>query len=107
LEPLLIAVELQHRQVTALHIDRGYLGDDLIPTGEAAGAAIVCRPWPVPHRAGQFSKRDFHLDLTAGQATCPAGQVIPIAPGQTASFPAAACEAYALRSQCTSRKTGG
>jgi hypothetical protein len=73
LEPLLIAVELQHRQVTSLPIDRGYLGDDLIPTYDAAGAVIVCRPWPVPARAGRFGKRDFHLDLAAGQAICPAG----------------------------------
>jgi len=107
LEPLLIAVELQHRQVTSLPIDRGYLGDDLIPDYEAYGAAIRCRPWPAPHPAGHFSKREFQLDLAAGQATCPAGQVIPITPGKTACFPAAACEACALRSQCTSRKTGG
>jgi hypothetical protein len=107
LEPLLIAVELQHRQVTSLHIDCGYLGDDLIPTSEAAGAAILCRPWPTHHRVGQFSKRDFYLDLGAGQATCPAGQVVPITPGKTACFPAATCEACALRAQCTTRKTGG
>ena len=73
LEPLLIAVELQHRQVTSLHIDRGYLGDDLIPTYEAAGAVIRCRPWPAHSPAGQFSTREFQLDLAAGQATCPAG----------------------------------
>ncbi|MCC8986118.1 MAG: transposase [Candidatus Contendobacter sp.] len=107
LEPLLIAVELQQRQVTALHIDRGYLGDDLIPAYEAYGAAIRCRPWPAPHPAGQFSKREFHLDLAAAQATCPAGQVTPITLGKTASFPAEACQACALRAQCTSRKTGG
>ena len=107
LEPLLIAVELQKRRVTSLHIDRGYLGDDLIPTYETAGAAILCRPWPAHARAGQFGKRAFHLDLIAGQATCPAGQVIPITAGKTACFPAAACETCALRSQCTSRKTGG
>ena len=41
LEPLLIAVERQQRQVTALPIDRGYLGDDLIPDYEAYGAAIA------------------------------------------------------------------
>ena len=97
LEPLLIAVELQHRQVTSLHIDRGYLGDDLIPDYEAYGAAILCRPWPAPHPAGQFSKWDFQLDLTAGQATRPAGQIILITPGKMAGFPAAACEAYPLR----------
>lgn len=107
LEPLLIAVELQRRQVTSLPIDRGYLGDDLIPTCEAAGAAILCRPWPAPARAGRFGKRDFHLDLIAGQATCPAGQVTPITPGKTACFPAETCAVCALRPQCTARQTGG
>jgi hypothetical protein len=107
LEPLLIAVELQHRPVTSLPIDRGDLGDDLIPTCEAAGAAILCRPWPAPARAGQFSKRDFPLDLAAGLATGPAGQATPITLGKTVCFPTATCEACALRAPCTSRKTGG
>ena len=107
LEPLLIAVELQHRQVTSLHIDRGDLGDDLIPDYEAYGAAILCRPWPAHHPAGPFGKREFHLDLAAGQATGPAGQVTPITLGKMACFPAEACEACALRSPCTSRKSGG
>lgn len=107
LEPLLIAVELQHRQVTSLPIDRGYLGDDLIPTYEAAGAAIRCRPWPAHPPAGHFSKREFQLDLAASQATCPAGQVKPITLGKTASFPAEVCQACALRAQGTARTTGG
>ena len=107
LEPLLVAVELQHRQVTSLPIDRGSLGDDRIPTCEAAGAAILCRPWPAPARAGQFSQRDFQLDLIAGQATCPAGQVTPVTLGKTACFPAETCAVCALRPQCTARQTGG
>jgi hypothetical protein len=107
LEPLLIAVELQHRPVSSLHIDRGYLGDDLIPAYETAGATIFCRPWPTRHPAGKFSKQAFQLDLSAAQATCPAGQVIPITPGKTARFPAPVCEACALRPQCTSSQNGG
>lgn len=51
-----------------------YQGDDLIPDYEAYGAGIPCRPWPAPYPAGQFSKREFQLDLTAGQATDPAGR---------------------------------
>lgn len=106
-EPLLIAVELQHRQVRSLHIDRGYLGDPLISTYDRAGVAIVCKPWPVRHRVGQFSKQDFQIDLTRLQATCPAGQVIPIQPGKTACFPAATCTVCGVRDQCTSRQQGG
>lgn len=107
LEPLSIAVELQQRRVTSLHVDRGYLGDDLIPDYAAYGAAILCRPWPAPPPAGHFSKRAFQIDLSAGQATGPAGHVTPITLGKTASFPAEARAACALRSQCTSRKTEG
>lgn len=106
-EPLLIAVELQDRHPTSLHIDRGYLGADLIPVYEAAGAQIVCKPWPAGNATGHFGKRDFQIDMTAGQATCPAGQVIPITAGTTAAFPDAICTACALRAQCTDRTTGG
>ena len=102
-----MAVELQHREVTSLHIDRGYLGDQLINTYDEAGVVIVCKPWPVRNPAGHFSKPDFQIDLTTLQATCPAGQVIAITPGKTACFPADGCRACALRSQCPSRESGG
>ncbi len=107
LTPLRVAVELQHREVTSLHIDRGYLGDQLINTYDEAGVVIVCKPWPVRNPGGHFSKPDFQIDLETLPATCPAGQVIPITPGKTACFPADGCRACALRSQCTSRESGG
>ncbi|HYQ91358.1 MAG TPA: transposase, partial [Candidatus Competibacteraceae bacterium] len=103
LDPLLVAVELQHREVTSLHIDRGYLGDPLINIYDKAGVVIVCKPWPVPPPAGHFSKLDFQLDLMTLQATCPAGQVIPITLGKTVHFPAATCQGCPQRAQCTSR----
>lgn len=107
LAPLLVAVELQHREVTSLHIDRGYLGGDLINVYDQAGVVILCKPWPVPNSTGHFSKPDFQIDLATLQATCPAGRVIPITPGKTVCFPAADCRGCALRSQCTSRERGG
>ena len=107
LDPLLIAVELQHREVTSLHIDRGYLGGELINVYDQAGVVIVCKPWPVCHPRGHFSKLDFQIDLTILQATCPAGQIIPITPGKTAQFPADSCRVCVLRRQCTSRENGG
>jgi IS5 family transposase len=107
LDPLLVAVELQHRDVTSLHIDRGYLGGELITVYEQAGVVIVCKPWPVRNPTGHFSKRDFQIDLKTLQATCPAGHVTPITPGKTACFPGDDCQGCALRSQCTSRERGG
>ena len=106
-DPLLVAVELQHREVTSLPIDRGYLGEPLINTYDAAGVVIVCKPWPVRNPAGHFSKSDFQIDWKTLQATCPAGQVIAITSGKTACFPADGCRVCALRSQCTSRESGG
>jgi hypothetical protein len=106
-DPLLVAVELQHREVTSLHLDRGYLGEPLIHCYDEAGVVIVCKPWPVRNPAGHFSKHDFQIDLETLQATCPAGQVIPITPGKTACFPMDGCRLCALRSQGTSRESGG
>jgi len=88
LEPLLIAVELQHRQVTSLPIDRGYLGDDLIPDYEAYGAAIRCRPWPAPHPAGHFSKRGISTRSGRRSGDLSGRPSHSITPGKTACFPA-------------------
>ncbi len=107
MDPLLVAVELQHREGTSLHIDHGYLGGELIEVYDQAGVVIVCKPWPVRNTAGHFSKRDFQIDLMTLQATCPAGPVVPITPGKTAHFPANSCQVCALRSQCTWRKSSG
>src|SRR5512135_1568646 len=104
LDPLLVAVELQHRTVTALHIDRGYLGGELIPVYDQAGVVIVCKPWPVRHPTGHFSKLDFQIDLTLLQATCPAGHLTPVAPGKTTRFLADGCRGGTLRDHCTSRE---
>ena len=106
-DPLLVAVELQHREVTSLHIDRGYLGDPLINSYDEAGVVIVGKPWPVRNPAGHFSKLDFQLDLATLQVSCPAGQVIPISPGQTARFPAEGCRRRVRRDHCTARQSGG
>jgi Transposase DDE domain len=40
------------------------------------------------------------------QATCPGGQCVPMIPGRHAQFPATACDACALRAQCTKATHG-
>jgi len=40
------------------------------------------------------------------QVTCPGGQSVPMVPGQHAQFPATACDACALRAQCTKAMRG-
>jgi len=106
LQLLLDTVQAQDRKVVALHIDRGYLDDTWVPELDTQGVDIVCKPWPARNHRGLFNKRDFQIDLQAAQATCPAGQTTPIAPGQTARFPATACAACQRRQQCTTASQG-
>jgi len=40
------------------------------------------------------------------QVTCPGGQSVPMVPGKHAQFPATACDACALRAQCTKAAPG-
>src|SRR5436309_7243152 len=70
----------------------------------AQGVYIIARPWP---QVGPlFTKHDFTLDFAGRQVTCPGGQTIPLVPGKPAQFPAAACDAGALRAQCTQATRG-
>ncbi len=101
LEPILIASELQYRELTELHIDRAYLGSPCIGFLDTHGVRIVCKPWPAQAPNGHFSKRDFQIDLEHLQATCPAGVRVPIRLGSTVQFPAESCSACTLREQCT------
>jgi hypothetical protein len=66
-----------------------------------------------PH--GRFSKSDFIIDLEAGTATCPAGQVTGKAyasrdnhgrPIRQFRFPAKVCQTCPLRTRCTRSKHG-
>jgi IS5 family transposase len=106
LGPLLDTAQAQNRKVVALHIDRGYLDETVVPELDTQGVDIVCKPWPARNSQGLFNKRDFHIDLQAAQVTCPAGHTTPITPGQTARFPATGCSACHLREQCTTSTQG-
>jgi hypothetical protein len=107
LGPLLDEVPAQGRELEALHIDRAYLDDVVVPELDRQGVTIVCKPWTAAQTPGLFTKRDFHIDLEQAQATCPAGQTIAIEVGQTAQFPAPVCDACELRAQCTKARQSG
>ena len=106
LEPVLLASELQERQLSELHIDRGYLGSEWIGFLDTLETTIVCKPWPARAAPGKFSKRDFQIDLARLQATCPAGVNVPIRPGAVTRFPEERCNACALRERCTDAEHG-
>ena len=106
LKPLLKDTDLHGRELKSLHIDRAYLDDTVVPDLVAAGVTIVCRAWPSYNSTGLFPKRDFQIDLAAGQAACPAGVSVAITPGQTAHFPAERCQVCPLKAQCTTSTQG-
>lgn len=93
-----------HGEVEALFIDRGFLASNWTSETHETGGKVVCRPWPARNR-GNFTKRDFDIDLDNAVVTCPAGQSKPIT-GKVVRFPASACDACRLRSKCTRAKHG-
>lgn len=101
-----ISVDLAHQEATVAEwqVDRAYLASSLVRERDA-DTIIRCKPFPVRNGA-QFPKTAFSFDGEQQQLTCPAGIRRPAAPGQTVHFPAAQCDACALRSQCMRGKPG-
>ena len=87
-----------------LDIDLGDMASPRMAQWAEQGVYILARPWP---QVGPlFTKHDFTLDFTGMQGTCPGGQTVPMVPGKQAQFPAAACDTWALRAQCTKATCG-
>jgi len=102
---LTTAVEA-HGPLAELFIDRGYLGSPTIGTLHSQGVAIRAKAW-TSLNGGRFPKQAFRIQLADGRVICPAEQTAPIPVGATtAHFPAAVCQACALRAACTTA-TGG
>ena len=87
-----------------LDIDLGYMASPRIAQWAEQGVFIIARPWP---QVGPlFPKHDFLFDFAGMQVTCPGGQSVPMVPGKHAQFPATACDACAVRGQCTKAAPG-
>jgi hypothetical protein len=87
-----------------LDIDLGYMASPRMAQWAEQGVYILARPWS---QVGPlFTKNAFTLDFVGRQVTCPGGQTVPMVPGQPAQFPATACDACALRAQCTKATHG-
>ena len=88
--------------------DAAYGAGELLDTLEQAGADIYCKVQPPVAPAGRFTKDAFHVDLPAGEVSCPAGRTAPLrraGEGRAASF-GAACASCPLAAQCTTAKAG-
>lgn len=107
---VLLADEEQDAELTVL-------GDSAYGTGELRehlqdqGHTLVIKPPPIRTAVpGGFTIDDFHLDLAAGTATCPAGRTANLGQvkadgARTAQFKRL-CAGCPLRERCTTSKTG-
>ena len=101
----LLAEELEKAPgLLQLDVDLGYMASPRIAQWAEQGVYIIARPWP--QIGPLFTKHDFTLDFARMQVTCPGGQRVPMVPGRHVQFPATACDACALRAQCTKATHG-
>ena len=102
---MLLAEELEHGAgLCQLALDLGSMASPRIAQWAEQGVHIIARPWP---QVGPlFTKDDFTLDFASMRVTCPNRQTVPMIPGRDTQFPAAACDACAVRAQCTKAKLG-
>jgi hypothetical protein len=84
--------------------DLGDMASPRMAPWAAQGVDIIARPWPPG--GPLFTKHDCTLDFARMRGTCPGGQSVPMVLGKPAQFPAAACDACALRTQCTTATRG-
>jgi Transposase DDE domain/Transposase domain (DUF772) len=96
----------RHGEVEEVLIDRGYLSSTHITTLRRRGVTIRAKPWP-SRNAGRFTKDDFAIRLDRNEVECPAGERVSVRSlGSVVHFPAAACDACELRTQCTVAELG-
>lgn len=93
--------------VEEYQIDRGYLAADWTKELFNEKKKVVCKPWN-SGSSGQFSKKDFHIDLVSNEVTCPQKIVAKIntSKKKQAKFAASDCNACPLKEHCTDASTG-
>ena len=83
-----------------VYVDRAFLLSPEVEGERLQGVPVYCKA-PSLHNGGRFTKAQFGMDWEAGELVCPAGQRAPLTAGQTTHFPAVACGACPLKTQCT------
>jgi hypothetical protein len=91
----------RHRNtIGELHVDRGYIGSELVQDVLAARNDVICKPW-VARNGKLFAKSEFQIDMRARTIRCPAGEVERFEPGSVVEFDPETCARCPLRSLCT------
>ena len=87
-----------------LDSDLGSMASPRMAQWAEQGVYLIARPWP---QGGPLcTKPAFPLDCAEMQVPCPGAQTVPMVLGKPAQLPAAACDACALRGQCTKAARG-
>jgi hypothetical protein len=94
----------QDLTLAELDIDRAYLTSSLV-TDRDPDLAVFCKAFPV-RNGPRFAKTTFTLDFDQGLLTCPNHVTVAFTPGGKVQFPATACAACPLRTQCTTSTRG-
>jgi hypothetical protein len=90
----------QRSEITALHIDRGYIGSSLVHDVLARRGEVLCKPW-IARNGKLFSKNDFVINMRNRTIRCPAGELEYFEPGSVVEFDPEACARCPLRARCT------
>jgi len=95
-----IARHRERNAIGELHVDRGYIGSELVQNVLAARGDVICKPW-VARNGKLFAKSEFQFDMRARTIRCPAGEVERFEPGSVVEFDPETCARCPLRSRCT------
>jgi transposase len=103
-EQITADLDAQDLTLGELDIDRAYLTSSLV-TDRDPDLQVLCKAFPV-RNGPRFAKTAFTLDFDQGLLTCPNNLTMPFTPGGKVQFPAQACAACPLRTQCTTSTRG-
>jgi hypothetical protein len=106
LPALLQDTKRQKFRLKEVFVDRAFVLSEVLEVERARGVPVHCKALSL-HNGGRFTKADFQLDWDEGLLVCPAGQSAKLVPGQSARFPASACQRCELRAQCTAAPARG
>lgn len=95
-----IACQPKRAEIGSLHIDRGYIGSEVVQDVLARRGEVRCKPW-VARNGKLFAKSDFEINMRLKTISCPAGQVEIIRPGSVVEFHPETCARCPLRARCT------
>jgi hypothetical protein len=95
-----IALLPDRSEISALHIDRGYVGSSLVQDVLTRRGEVLCKPW-VARNGKLFTKADFIINMRDRTIQCPAGEVEYFEPGSVVEFDPEACGRCPQRSRCT------